>query len=90
MDQIIDQDMARGLQDDAARAHSEVGWVISQNPPAHPGKALMARLVSTMATPYVLLADTLAELHAMLPPGLERSSRQAIDPPDVLEVWFVA
>ena len=38
MDQIIDQDMARGLQDDAVRTHGVVGWAISQNPPAHPGK----------------------------------------------------
>ena len=65
-----------GLQDDVARAHGEVGWIISQNPPAHPDKALMARLVSTMPTPYVLLADTLADLQAMLPAGLERSDRQ--------------
>ena len=90
MDQIIDKDMAHGLHDDAARAHGEVGWVISQNPPAHPGKALMARLVSTMPTPYVLLADTLTELPAMLPPGLEWSNRRPIDPPGVLEIWFVA
>ena len=88
MDQIIDKDMARGLQDDAARAHGEVGWVISQNPTAHPGKALMARLITTAPTLYVLLADTLAELQAMLPPGLERFDRMAVDPPDVLEAWF--
>ena len=88
MDQIIDKDMARSLQDDTARAHGEVGWLISQDPPAHPGKALMTRLVSTMPTPYVLLADTLAELHAMLPADLEQFERQAIDPPDILEVWF--
>jgi hypothetical protein len=79
MDQIIDKDMARGLQDDAARAHGEVGWVISQDPPAHPGKALMARLVSTIPTPYVLLADTLAELHVMLPAGALDDMEQEAD-----------
>lgn len=89
MDQIIDQDTAHGLQDDAVRSHGLVAWMITQDPPAHPGKPLMARLVTTVPTPYVLLADTLAALHAMLPAGLEWSNRQPIDPPDVLEVWFV-
>jgi hypothetical protein len=56
MDQIVDTDIARGLQDGAARTHGLIGWVISQNPPEHPGKALMARLITTTATPYVLLA----------------------------------
>lgn len=88
MDQIIDRNTARGLQDDAARVHGVVGWVVSQDPPAHPGRALMARLITTMPTPYILLADTLANLRAMLPAGLERSDPQPRDPPDVLEIWF--
>ena len=46
MDQIVDTDIARGLQDGAARTHGLIGWVISQNPPEHPGKALMARLIT--------------------------------------------
>jgi len=33
-------------------------------------------------------ADTLAELQAMLPPGLVQSPRQPIDPPEVMEIWF--
>jgi hypothetical protein len=31
----------------------------------------------------VLLADTLAGLQAQLPPGLVRSGRQPVDPPEV-------
>jgi hypothetical protein len=31
----------------------------------------------------------LGELHAQLPPGLERSDHQPADPPDVLEIWFL-
>jgi hypothetical protein len=48
----------------------------------------VARLVTTHPTIYLMLADTLAELQAMLPPGLERSPRQPADPPEVVEVWF--
>jgi hypothetical protein len=35
-----------------------------------------------------MVADTLAELQAMLPPGLARSPRQPVDPPEVVEIWF--
>ena len=37
-------------------------------------------------TPYVLLAGTLGELHAKLPPGLVRSDHQPADPGVVVEV----
>ncbi len=43
-----------------------------------------------MTTSYVLLADTLTDIQAMLSPGLEWSNRRPIDPSDVLEVWFIA
>ncbi len=88
MDQVIDPVMARALQDDGIRGGALVGWVITQDPVAHSGR-VAARLLTSRPTPYVLLADTLADLHAMLPPGLERSDRQRHDPPDVIEVWFV-
>ena len=38
----------------------------------------------------LLLAGTLAEIHAALPPHLMRSDRQPADPPEVVEVWFAA
>ena len=47
-----------------------------------------ARLVTDALTPYVLLAETLGELHAQLPPGLERSDHQPADPPEVVEIRF--
>ena len=41
-------------------------------------------------TPYVLVADALAELQAQLPPHLERTTgHHLVDPPAVVEVWFV-
>jgi hypothetical protein len=48
----------------------------------------VARLVTSAASPYVLVADTLAEVQAALPYGLKRSARQPADLPDVIEVWF--
>ena len=63
------------------------GWIILRDPPEHPSR-FVARLVTTHPTIYLMLADTLAELQAMLPPGLERSPRQPADPPEVVEVWF--
>jgi hypothetical protein len=86
-DQIIDAAMAVDVQTDARKAKVLFGWIIEQDPPEHPGK-YVARFATTQPTIYVMLADTLAELQAMLPPGLARSPRQPVDPPDVVEIWF--
>jgi hypothetical protein len=37
-----------------------------------------------------MLADTLAGIQGMLPPGLVRSERQPADPPEMVEIWFAA
>jgi hypothetical protein len=87
--QIIGAVMARAIQADAARAHPLFAWIIMQDLPEYPG-ALAARLVTDAPTVYILLGHTLAEIHAQLPPGLERSERQLVDPPEVVEVWFPA
>jgi hypothetical protein len=86
-DEIIDAVLARGLHADACRRHPLVGWIVMKDPPGYPGK-FSARLVTDASTPYVLVADTLAEIHARLPPMLERSGRSPDDLPEVLEIWF--
>ena len=86
-DQIVDAAMARSLHADASRTRSLVAWVVERDPPQHPDK-VTARLTTDVSSPYVLVADTLAEIHAALPPALERSARQPADPPDVVEVWL--
>ena len=88
-DQVIDAAMARGLHADACRSHALVGWVVMQDPPEYPNKTV-ARLVTNTPSPYVLLADTLAEIHAQLPPHLVRAGRLPADPPEVAEIWFPA
>lgn len=85
-DQIIDAAMAQAIQADAVRTHPLSGWIVMRDPPDYPGK-VVARLVTNGSTPYLLLADTLGEIHAALPPHLMRSDRQ---PADLPEVWFAA
>jgi hypothetical protein len=86
-DQIIDAAMALSLHADAVRTHPLAGWIIMRDPPDYEGK-FVARLVTTRASPYVLVGDTLAEVQAALPPNLKRSSRQPSDLLDVVEIWF--
>jgi len=61
-------------------------WIVMEDQAAYPGK-LMARLVTTDPTPYVLLADTLDEMRASLPPGLHHSDRTPADPDGLVELW---
>ena len=86
-DQIINAAMARALQADVARTYALTAWLVMRDPPDHPGK-FTARLVTDRQTPYILLADTLAELHSMLPQRLVRSERQPGELPEVVETWF--
>jgi hypothetical protein len=79
--------MAQAIHADAQRTHRLFGWIVARDQPGYPGK-LVARLVTSGPTPYVLVADALASLHAQLPPGLVRSDRAAHDPPEVIEIWF--
>ena len=86
-DQIIDAVMAHALQEDALRTHPLVAWIVIQEEAAAAG-AFMARLVTGAATPYVLLANTLAELRAQLPSGLTRTDRQPAESAGIVEIWF--
>jgi hypothetical protein len=86
-DQIIDATMARSLHADACRDHGLAAWAVLWDLPACPER-YAARLVTSTASPYLLLADTLAGVREMLPPGLVWSGRQPGDPPDMVEIWF--
>lgn len=88
-DQIIDAAMARALQTDVTRTCPIAGWVVMRDPPNYPDK-IIARLVTDRPTPYVLMAESLAELQAQLPSGLVRVERQPADLPEVVEIWFPA
>jgi hypothetical protein len=88
-DQLIDATMARALHTDACRDHALVAWVVLFDLPAYPER-YAARLVTSgdPPFPYLLLADSLAGIRGMLPPGLDRSERHAGDPPEIVEMWL--
>ncbi len=88
-DQIIDAVMAQRLQADARRSHHRMGWIVMRDQPDYPD-GFVARLISGVPTPYVLLADSLDGLQVQLPVGLECAARQLVDPPEVAEIWFAA
>jgi hypothetical protein len=88
-DQIVDAAMARSLYQDSLRTHVLAAWLVLHDDPHYPGR-FVARLVAAGPSPYVLMADTLAQLQAQLPPDMVRAERQPADPPGVLEVWYSA
>ena len=80
---------ARALHADACRDHAIVAWAVLRDLPAYPERYAARLLTSGRApSPYLMLADTLGEVQAMLPPGLVRSERTYADPPEVVEIWF--
>jgi hypothetical protein len=88
-DQIIDATLARALHANACRDHALVAWVVLWDLPAYPERYAARLVTSNQApSPYLLLADGLADVPTMLPPGLARSGRQPDDPPDVVEIGF--
>lgn len=66
-------------------------WFVSLSDPARPGKAVAWAMVADGAggtrQEGELIADTLADLRAMLPPGLTLWNSTAYTPSDVAEVW---
>ena len=63
-------------------------WFVSYE---RPGKFIARAMVADphggKRLPGELVADTLDELRAMLPPGLTRWERSSVMLPEVLEVW---
>jgi hypothetical protein len=56
--------------------------------PGYPDR-FIARLATSgrAPSPYLLLADMLADIREQLPPGLMQSERQMADPLGVIETW---
>jgi hypothetical protein len=85
-DEIITLEIAVTLHAEAIERRELPAWVVFWDEPDYPGKVI-ARLATDTPTAYVLAADTLVELRAMLPPGLTVTKRQPADPPEVVEMW---
>jgi hypothetical protein len=84
-DQVIDRDEAISLQRDTAAETDLAAWVVTGD-----AGTVIARFTTSSPTHYVLQADDLPALRAMLPAGLERFDRSPNDPPAVHEIWFLA
>jgi hypothetical protein len=86
LDQIVTAETARQLHEEAMRTRGIAVWTVMEDQANYPGK-LIARLATTDPTPCVLLADTLDEMRAALPPGLYHSDRTPADPDGLVELW---
>ena len=78
---------AQRLQD-AARVHGEwLMWFVAVTDGKARAWAMVADQHGGKRLPGELVADTLAEVRAMLPPGLTRSERTSVLSPEVVETW---
>lgn len=82
---------AQTRHDDAAARGKWLIWTLSDTDIEHPGRyvapAHEADQHGGKLLPGALVANTLAELRAMLPTGLTRLDRTSALPPKVLETW---
>jgi len=85
-DQVITPEMAVTLHPEGVEPRELPAWIVFQEEPDDPGKVIARFATDTPTTP-VLVADTLTELRGMLPPGLRRTKRHSVDPPETLEMW---
>jgi hypothetical protein len=86
-DEIITPEMAVTLHSEAIGRREMPAWIVFRDEPDYPGKVI-ARFAIDTPTTSVLVADTLTELRAMLPPGLTVTERRSADPLEVVEMWF--
>jgi hypothetical protein len=86
-DQVITPEMAVTLHAEGIQRRELPAWIVFQAEPDYPGKVI-ARFAIDTPTTSVLVADTLTELRAMLPPGLTVTERRSADPLEVVEMWF--
>lgn len=84
--EIITPAMAATLHAEAVKRRELPAWIVFRDEPDYPGKVIARFAADTSAT-SVLVADTLAELRAMLPPGLRVTKRHSADPPEIVEMW---
>ena len=86
-DEIITPEMAATLHAEAMERRQLPAWIVFRDEPDYPGKVIARFAIDTQTT-SVLVADTLTELRAMLPPGLTVTERRSADQLEVVEMWF--
>jgi hypothetical protein len=67
-------------------------WTVYRNPKDYPGQFVARKCFATAPKPTVttdmFVADSLDEIHALLPRGLMRIPRYEADDPAIVEVWL--
>lgn len=67
-------------------------WTIYDHPKDYPDSFVARRSVigkhETITTTDMFVADTLDELHALLPPGMAWIPRMKMDDPKIVGVWI--
>lgn len=78
------------LQSDSNKGRDLLMWTVYENPGDFPGKVVAKPSSLFAGTPvdFVLVADSLAGIRKMLPPGLVRIEREPNDDPVIVEVWM--
>jgi hypothetical protein len=84
----IDARRAHELHAEMCRTHPLVGWIVKRDSPQYP-QSFIAELVMTDLPPSgdVLVANSLPEIRAQLPPRLVRMDPQPNHPKGVIELW---
>lgn len=90
-DKLLTKETAQVLHNEC-RMVGLVMWTVTHNT-ADYGERWVARPfiiagLPTLGLDEVLVADTLEELHQLLPAGLVRLHRDPDDDPVIVEVWF--
>ena len=82
---------AQRFHNDAEARGTWLMWFVSTTHPDYPGKAVAWAVAADPSggtrVPGGLVANTLDELRALLPPGLTRRDRTSVMPVMVLETW---
>jgi len=78
------------LQSDGNADRDLLMWTVCASPSDFPGKvtARPSSLFAGKPVDFVLVADSLAGIRKMLPPGLVKIEREPNDDPVIVEVWM--
>jgi hypothetical protein len=63
-------------------------WTVYVSPRDYPGKFVARAFELDRPTDRVLVADSLADIRELLPPGLTRLARATGDDPVIVETWL--
>jgi hypothetical protein len=89
-DVVLTPDAAAVVQQDCIERGDLLIWTITANTVDYPHQVAARPHSTLLRAPFrlVLLADSLAELRELLPPGLTLLARNPADDPVIVETWL--